>query len=390
MTTELFYTNNNGDGEVWQGNSDWTNCRNAGSGNADKSSETGSVRARWVGSPWNSYYIDRIFLPFDTSSIPDDAIIEYAILSVCFTSVSGGVRGIGLVQTTQSDPTNLSNDDYSRMGTTEGATRQTVTEAGFVDYTLNPTGLSWINKGGYSLLGLKDGLDIDNTSPSDSTVKLVAFSEDSYIYPYLSVSWSMPTTTTTTTTSTTSTSTTTTSTTSTSTTSTSTSTTSTSSSTSITTTSTTTLPEIKTIYGAKVLKPNVPGSSNDAITNLRDYYLNSKKVLLKIHKQGSFKAQFLGKGDAGGSITDITINFPELKSRPLVLVYMQRMTHVPDVDTDYHLLDWCYFGATQAGEHYVKVYNNKIVITYYDQDASLEGQPATALYGYYYIFEEEV
>jgi hypothetical protein len=168
-----------------------------------------------------------------------------------------------------------------------------------------------------------------------------------------------------------------------------TSTTTTSTSITTTSTTTTTMPIPPEIYGIKVLRDGVVDTSTGSITRLRDYYLNSRRTLLKIHKQGPFSMSFMGEAPGGGA-SDVTIEFPELKYRPFVLVYMQRMTHTPSVDTNYHLLDWSYFGATQAGENYTKIYNNKIVISYYDQDASLDEQQITALYGYYYIFAEEV
>jgi len=187
MASAIFYTTANGDGNVWAGDSSWSTVRGQSSGNVSQGNTSDNVRARWVGDPYNSYYIDRIFLPFDTSSLPDNAEIVSAMLVVVFTSASGGTRGIGMVQTTQSDPANLASGDYSRMGTTEGATRETVTEASYVYYEFNSTGLTWINKTGYTLLGLRDGKDIDNTAPSDNTARQIALYEDGTFEPYLVV-----------------------------------------------------------------------------------------------------------------------------------------------------------------------------------------------------------
>lgn len=60
-------------------------------------------------------------------------------------------------------------EDFDQSGTTEGADRQTITTTGWKTFALNATGLSWISKTGYTKLGLKTALDIDNTAPVDAS-----------------------------------------------------------------------------------------------------------------------------------------------------------------------------------------------------------------------------
>lgn len=137
--------------------------------------------------------------------------------------------------------------------------------------------------------------------------------------------------------------------------------------------------------GLAVIKPGVKNA-----TQPKDYFMLSENVLLKIHKQGSFKlSTVFGEGT-------VTINFPEMKGRPLVLVYAQRFNHDGDaglgidatVDNNYHLLDWSYFGATIEGYTRTKIYNNKFVMEYLDQWAAIPR--FGSLLGYYYVFEEQV
>jgi hypothetical protein len=181
----------NGDGDVWNGSSNWATVRGFSTGNANQTATADSCRSRLVGT---TYYIDRFFLPFDTSAIPDNATITSAVLSVYVDSTSGGARDWCLVNTTQADPTSLASGDYSKMGSTEGATRQTVSSTGWLDFTLNATGLSWINKQGYTLLGLRDNKDLDNVAPTDDTVKMLRtanYSDPTY-RPKLVITYDVP------------------------------------------------------------------------------------------------------------------------------------------------------------------------------------------------------
>jgi len=106
MATTTFYSGS-GDGYVNnQTTAGWSNCRNASSGiNVDYLSSP-----LWVGSvllTGGVYYISRAFLPFNTSSIPDDATIESAQLKIyvstyIFNNSGGQVQNkLSFIQTTQ-------------------------------------------------------------------------------------------------------------------------------------------------------------------------------------------------------------------------------------------------------------------------------------------------
>lgn len=136
--------------------------------------------------------------------------------------------------------------------------------------------------------------------------------------------------------------------------------------------------------GIKIYKANTPQNNKQP----KNRFLNSENILLKIHKQGAFK--FLVFRTTGQTVT---VRFDDLGYRPLVLVYCQRFTHDsphPLVDTNYHLLDWSYFGATKQGECKVQVYNNRFVLTYSDMIVDDDGAVNSTLFGYYYIFKESI
>lgn len=130
--------------------------------------------------------------------------------------------------------------------------------------------------------------------------------------------------------------------------------------------------------GIKVLKNNAKLGTKD----LRDFVLNSDLVLLKIHKQGSFKVRALiGEGT-------VTIRYDDLGYRPIVLVYTQRINQDGTTDTDFSFGDWRYDGATQQGEQTVKIYNDHFDLRFYDTDPDIPA--AVDIFGYFYVFKEEV
>ena len=247
-----------GDGWVRRATSDETFAINraASEGNLlDYTSTT--TQAQITKSGTDNFDISRCFLPFDTSSLPDDATIDSATLSIYVTVKNDAdIVSLVLVQTTQASTSSLVLDDFDQCGTlnspTEGAARITVsglTLNAYNDFTLNATGLTWISKTGFTKLGIRISRDGDNSEPTGvNNMVLSAFEETGTSQdPKLVINYTIATTTSTTTsTSTTSTSssttktdtTTTTSTTTTSSSTSSTSTSSTSSSTSSTSSST--------------------------------------------------------------------------------------------------------------------------------------------------------
>lgn len=133
-------------------------------------------------------------------------------------------------------------------------------------------------------------------------------------------------------------------------------------------------------YGMKVLKKGVPITTR----NPRDFFLKSENVLLKIHKQGSFKARYL----RFNGVT-VTIRYDDLGYRPIVLVYCQRKNSDGTLDPTYHLMDWEYHGATQEGWQRVKIFSDHFEFNYVDQDPDVDGGASFDVFGYYYVFKEE-
>src|SRR4030042_3953010 len=129
--------------------------------------ETGQVSAT------GKYLISRVFLIFDTSSIPLNSVIDSATLNV-YTTVSDypdndSQAYIGLVSTTPSSFSFLINTDYDNCGLVDNPVlgAETILQSSFSIsaynvFNLNSTGISWINNNGYTYLGLREGHDIED------------------------------------------------------------------------------------------------------------------------------------------------------------------------------------------------------------------------------------
>lgn len=179
-TTVNFYAGA-GDGYVRSASStDWNIIHNATDGASAYTSSTSTlIRATSSLSPLHSDgFIYRAFIPIDTSSIPDNATIVSATLNLNFYGVdntsNNGNNFVSLVQTSQASPNNLSASDYDQAGAiaspVEGSNRLDFSNITINQYTvipLNMTGLSWINKTGITLLGLREGHDIVNMPPDN-------------------------------------------------------------------------------------------------------------------------------------------------------------------------------------------------------------------------------
>ena len=173
-------------------------------------------------------YIDRAFLPFDTSAIPVNASIISAILNIYVTSVydrdDDGNDYINVVQAFQSSNASLVNADYQDCGSDngtaarakytpiqEGATAIDLTTgfttSSYNGFTLNATGLVWVAKSGdasvcetnagVTCLGLREGHDLVNSliaNIDDGNTIIFSTSEETGTSqdPYLTVAYVVP------------------------------------------------------------------------------------------------------------------------------------------------------------------------------------------------------
>jgi len=161
-----------GDGFSEYGYYAWNTTHDAASGNwTDYTSTINDVGSYESGVDTNVYKCFRAFIPVDTSGIPDGDTITDAVQYINTNSITNndndGDDWINIVQTSQASPTSLANADYDQCGAidnpTEGATRidfGSLASAGnYTAFTLNATGRGWIDKTGYTYLGMREGHD---------------------------------------------------------------------------------------------------------------------------------------------------------------------------------------------------------------------------------------
>jgi len=134
------------------------------------------------------YTINKIFLPFDTSAIPNNATVIDGTLRVYISGAildtnTDSLDYLNIVQTNQPDSATLTTADYNNCGaTTTPATGATaidisnINPAGlvYVTFTLDSTGRGWIAKSGepsscgaiagFTCLGIREGHDIENAT----------------------------------------------------------------------------------------------------------------------------------------------------------------------------------------------------------------------------------
>ncbi|MBU1051056.1 MAG: hypothetical protein KJ718_00680 [Nanoarchaeota archaeon] len=174
------FTSGNGDGDVYNwGQETWEEIHDADAGfNARYSGIVTYVSGSYYPET-EEYSISRAFLPFDTSSIPNNAQVMSASLSFWTydwinNNDNDGNDFITLVQTTQYSPNSLNIEDYDECGFVdnpiEGSERidiSTLSENIKYKIDLNTEGVSWVDKQGWTLLGMREGHDVLDIVPID-------------------------------------------------------------------------------------------------------------------------------------------------------------------------------------------------------------------------------
>ena len=177
------YYSGSGDGRV-QSYSDasWTAAHTGSGLQAEYTQAT-----RYLNSDLESgrYYVTRIFLPFDTSDLPDEAVVDS--VKFVFTEWDNPYihsnQHIRLVEANQNRTSQLVTSDFSAVASVAGAPDLAMTATSSntaVTMTMNATGLTWINTTGWTKLGLRVvESDINNSAPSTEDYIGLYFSEQS-------------------------------------------------------------------------------------------------------------------------------------------------------------------------------------------------------------------
>jgi len=174
---DTFYSTTS-DGYIYVINADYDVARDASTGLV-KDDLTYIYLGQFVDPYIYLYTINRAYLFFDTSSLPDDIQITSATLSL-YGKAGASTPFYIIIQKGESpyphDP--LISQDYDRThysGNGGSFLATEFTTSGYNDISLTPDGRSWINKQGMTKFCLRSNKDIDDIPPLPGGFELVSF-----------------------------------------------------------------------------------------------------------------------------------------------------------------------------------------------------------------------
>ncbi|PJA08724.1 hypothetical protein COX69_01505 [Candidatus Falkowbacteria bacterium CG_4_10_14_0_2_um_filter_48_10] len=210
VVTEKFYADS-GDGRIQKDFYDWQTAHDSEIGNdahwpiADWLIESGSIASGWEN---HKFLIRRGYFPINTKNLSENVNILSANLFLNisdFYDLLDDKSFLVVVHSSQLSNSKLYYEDYGKCGEinypTEGSDRLMIQEMIIGDnyWSLNQNGLSWITRGGYTFIGLREGHDvlnysIENLNQGTHSGVLVNFSETPGIDldPYLEITYEIP------------------------------------------------------------------------------------------------------------------------------------------------------------------------------------------------------
>lgn len=148
----------------------WAGVRDGATGTGVSTTAMQISTSKVSGTDWR---ISRGMCAFDTSVVGTGATINSATLSILQfnRSFEFTARTANITKSTKTDSTTLVAADFGTMEHTDLSTDLMITNPAsdtWRDWAFNSTGLSAINKSGYSFFVGRPCLDIDNSPPTDS------------------------------------------------------------------------------------------------------------------------------------------------------------------------------------------------------------------------------
>lgn len=191
--THTFYSTGY-DGEILKSATTYLASHNATLGaSIDSTSADIQIGQKYLAG---TYYIYRGFLYFDTSPIPDDAIVTAANVSLNCSNIETNYFNL-VVQDGQPlyphTPLTLADfysEHYSGMG--GNVSTSSLIANDYVNLTLSSTGLEWINLEDVTELAFLSDQDINYTSPvNDATINIYSVEQGQNGGPILYITYSM-------------------------------------------------------------------------------------------------------------------------------------------------------------------------------------------------------
>ena len=190
--TDTFVTSAS-DGCTMNSNTNWDTAWVA----ASSSGVYGTLVTTIVGSYYSmwTHYVSRAYVFFDTSTLPDGAVISAAKLGLYGASDLSATDFNITVQNGQPtyphDPVQKADYDKSKYSG-DGGTFGTAgfSTAGYNELTLNADGRNWINKAGVTKFCLRSSRDISGTAPAGNEyVGIYSYEKGAGYRPYLEVTY---------------------------------------------------------------------------------------------------------------------------------------------------------------------------------------------------------
>lgn len=155
-TTTTVYSDT-GDGILRSSSTVWSTARDATSSTLQSGLSTGYISSELEGSNYNIYVP---FLMFDTSSVPSSDTISSATFSISLNgdNTSGNSQTLAIGNSAQATWNSPASGDFDARGHTgslgsSGVTHPSGTTSGYLDFTLNATGIGFIARSGETIPG---------------------------------------------------------------------------------------------------------------------------------------------------------------------------------------------------------------------------------------------
>lgn len=129
---------------------------------------------------WVRWDLNRTFLPVDTSGIPNGETITEALLKMKINTPGAndfddGKDYMTVMSTTQASTSEVAGADYNNCGdATDDPTKGSddidngdITDEQYETWTLNATGIGWIDDTGFTKIGMRGGHDQEDVKPTD-------------------------------------------------------------------------------------------------------------------------------------------------------------------------------------------------------------------------------
>ncbi|MBU1037162.1 VCBS repeat-containing protein [Patescibacteria group bacterium] len=191
-----FQTNQTGDGYIayetnWLNpNETWGDVVDAQTGTSIDSSLMSTYLYIKPYAPYQGWEASRVFLPFDTSNLPEDITITRVNLQITVNNALN-IGNAYIVNSNQNIP-NLQIGDYGTISD-QSAGSIYVDDTGTRDVDLNEIGRSWVNTNNWTKLALRSWWDFENHAPSSQQNNNYSYiytaEADSSIRPILSVEY---------------------------------------------------------------------------------------------------------------------------------------------------------------------------------------------------------